>query len=223
MDNSKGSVIGVVAVAIAIAALIFSVTHRGTEVTPPAPADQAVGGERAGLQEFVDGVKAGQLVSKWITAPLPPLTNQVKLYCNTSGRDVFADYGSAIIISSDTASSTSKIHLFATTTSSSIPTTEDFATIAEGKGALLSNVQIATSSTATTTSSVYAAAAKLGNGAVMVPNNSCIWGYLQQDTTAASSLCSSNGKCETATSTNRGFNPVFNVRLETINSNATSL
>lgn len=225
MESSKGTALGVVAVVIAVVAI--TIVLIGGKTSAPAPAqnvDQNAGGERAGLQEFKDGIKAGDLGSKWITKTLPPLTTQVKLYCNTTGRDTILDYGSVLVKTGETASSTSKVSIFATTTTDTIAATNDFATIAEGRRALLQALTISTSTTASSTSSVYAARVNQGNGAVVVANNSCVWGYLQQDTTACSSAGAVAGAaCETATSSNRGFNPIFNIRIHTTDPSATSI
>lgn len=224
MEPSKGTALGVVAVVIAVVAITIALFGGKTTATVPADnADQNVAGERAGFQEFKDGVKSGDLAGKWISKALPPAVNQVKLYCNTSGRDTILDYGSMLVKTGDTASSTFKGSLFATTTTDSIPATEDFATLAEGRGALIQASSIATSTTASTTSSVYAVAIKQGNGAVVVPTNSCVWGYLQQDTTLGSVACAASSKCETATSTNRGFNPIFSIRVHATDPNATGI
>lgn len=203
--------IGVVAVAIAILALGIS-TFGGA----PASQDQNVGGERAGLQEFVDGIKSGDINGKWISKKMDPLSNSVQIYRNTTGHDVIIDLGSANIITGETASSTSKISVFATT-SSSVATWVDFGTLAEGKRALIQGVAIATSSTATSTNSVLSAVQGKGNGFVLVPTDYYVFGVLQQDTTACSIAGAVNGAaCETATSSNRGFNPIFNVHVRSV-------
>lgn len=217
--NSTGKSFGVVAVAIAILALGISV-FGGSGA--PASNSQNVGGERAGLQEFIDGIKAGDLNEKWISKKMEPLSNSVKIYCNTSGHDVIGDFGSALVITGETASSTSKVSLFATT-SASVATWVDFGTLAEGKRALIQAVGIATSTTASSTNSVLSAVQSKGNGAILIPTNSCVFGVLQQDTTSCSIAGAAAGACETATSSVRGFNPIFNLHIRSYSAAAFTL
>jgi len=202
----KGSIGVAIAVVISVVALICSFAFKGGST----PSDN-VSGERAGLQEFQDGIKAGDVNAKWVSRTLAPNTNSVLLYANTTGKDVIVDYGEINVITGETASSTGKISLFATTTSS-IPTGVDFSTLAgnAGKNILINSVILATSTTATTTSSVYAATAGKGNGSIIVPDGSYLFGLLQQNTVGC---LGATGLCEVATSSNRGFNPVFNVRI----------
>jgi hypothetical protein len=211
----RQSLIAGIALVVAVLALVLVVLlalHSG----------KSLGGERAGLQEFIDGIKSGDLPSKYVSKKLEPQQNSVKLYCNTSGRDVIADYGSVVIPTGETASSSANVSLFASS-SPSIPATQDFAALAEGRRALIQTVGIATSTTASTTNSTLAAVQAKGNGAVLVANNSCLYGYLQQNTTGCSIAGAAAGVCETATSTNRGTNPIFNVRIHGVSSGATSL
>ena len=198
------------AVVLSVAALFIAVSS-GAPVT-----DGNFAGNRAGLQEFVDGIKAGDLTTKWVGGALPVRSDEMVVYTNRTGRDVYADFASVDVITGETASSTYKISLFATTTTS-IASSMDFGTLAEGKRALIQSLAIATSTTASSTSSVYAAArgASSGNGSVVIPDGSSLLMYLQQDTTAGSITCARNGACETATSSNRGFNPRVKVRLVT--------
>ena len=219
--NSTGTVLGVVAVAIALGAFFFSVLSGPTS----APTNKTVGGERAGLQEFFDGVKSGDIASRWYSAKIGPLANNVKVYCNTSGHDTVATYGAITIPTGDTASSTLNMSLFATSSSNtSVPSTQDFTAIAEGKRAIMQNVQIATSTTASTTDSMLAAAMKVGNGSVLVPSDSCVFAYLQQDIAKCSiaGAAASPAVCGTATSSDRGFNPIANVLIRSISADRPS-
>ncbi len=161
---------------------------------------------------YVKGLKIGDATQTTVVRQLPVGQNTVLLYTNNTNFDVYVDYGEANILTGDTASSTSKISLFATT-SSSISTVNNFATLVTGNtGAktLIDSVLIATSSTATTTSSVYASKANAGNGAILVPSGYSVWGMLQQNTTGCLGAV---GLCETSTSTRRGFNPVFMIKV----------
>lgn len=182
----------------------------------PVPSDEGnVGGQRAGIQEFVDGIKPGNVTIKTFSATMPAQANEVAIYTNRSGHDVFILNASADIRTGSTASSTSKVSVFATTSSATaVPVWADFGTLAEGKRAMIQAVGIATSSTATTTNSVLAAVQAKGVGSVLVPHGSTVFGFLQQDTTGCSIAGAAAGVCETATSTNRGFNPWFRITVQ---------
>lgn len=176
--------------------------------------DQNTGYSQTNIGEFSEGIKNGDLAERWISKTMISGTNSVALYTNRSGRDAYVYVASVNVPTGQTASSTSNVFLFATT-STSIGVAQDFVGLGgtSGKAFLINGVTIATTSTATTTSSVYAAVAQKGNGAIVVPDGSTVFGYLQQNTTLANSACSALGLCETATSTNRGFNPVFNIKV----------
>ena len=210
MENKK--FVGVVVVAAIIGAYFIGGTgERVTVIERQAPAEN-VGGQRGGLQEFSEGVTIDNVTIRHAEAKLPVGQDYVVVWYNNLGKDVIANYGEAIVTSAETASSTSKISLFATT-SSTVNDSVDFGTLAEGKRALIQAVNISTSTTATTTSSTYAMAAGKGNGSVLVAAGSYLMGYLQKDTAASTGCGALTGLCETATSSNRGFNPVFRVRL----------
>lgn len=201
--TSIGVVLGVVvAVAIALLALGMVLFGGNSGQTP-------VGGERAGLQEFNDGIKAGDLASKFVSKKLEPLQNSAKLYCNTTGKDLMLEYGEVVITTGETASTTYLGSIFATT-STSIAAAQDYLAPAFSKQMLLST-KIATSTTASTTNSIMSNRIGQGVGSVLVANNACVFGYLQN--VEASGPACSGGLCETATSSNRGFNPIFNIRI----------
>lgn len=212
METSNGKTLGVVAVAIAVIALTFSLFNGTSPAPAPSPTNSDnVGGERAGLQEFFDGVKAGNIGSKWIGKTLPPLANAVLLYRNTSGKDVIIDYGEVNVLTSQTASTSYRVHIFATTSSSIVAST-DYTALAEGRRSLI-GVTLATSTTATTTNSVSSAIIGRGNGAVLVASDSYVFGYIQNLPLEGGGPLCTGAACETATSSNRGFNPVFNIRI----------
>lgn len=209
MNETKNSNIGVVvAVVISLFSFFFAVFGGGSGEIQII--NDKTAGERAGLQEFIDGIKAGDVNAKWVSKTLPAQTNSVLLYKNTTGKDVIVDYGEVNVVTGETASSTYKVAVFATT-STSVPTNADFAALTGNtrKLSLIDGVTLATSTTATTTSSTYASSAGLGNGAIIIPNGSSLFGFIQQTFTTP---CTGS-QCETATSSNRGFNPVFNVRV----------
>ncbi len=164
---------------------------------------------------YTKGLKIGDGTQTTVYKALPVGQNKVLLYTNSTGRDVYVDYGEANILTGDTASSTSKISIFATT-STSIATVNDFATLVTGntpRKTLIDAVLIATSSTATTTNSVYASKANAGAGAIVVPDGYSVWGMLQQNTAVTTGCSGATGLCESATSTRRGFNPVFFIKI----------
>ena len=167
MDYSNGKTVGVVAVAIAILAL--GISFFGGSSQP----SQNVGGERAGLQEFIDGIKAGDINAKWVSAKLPTQENSVLIYANRTGHDVIADFGSMTIVTGETASSTYDVSIFATT-SSSIAASNNFADFGD-KSCADTAATVATSSTATTTNSINSAALGQGIGAIVVPTGSFIF------------------------------------------------
>lgn len=167
------------------------------------------------------GTKSGDAIEKTISKAFPVAGNSVMLYHNTSGRDVLVDFGSITIPTGETASTTYQMSVFATT-SSAIPASQDYTALAEARR-LLIGTSVATSSTATSTNSVYAAKANNGNGAILVPNNSYVFGYLQNLASGGGGKGCSGSVCETATSTNRGTNPIVNIHLLTLTSSATTL
>lgn len=201
-------------------ALVF-VVAVGAYFFPLVPGDKNAGGERAGLQEFIDGIKNGDVATKYVSRKLEPGQTSVKLYCNTSGNDVIADYGSITIPTGETASTTYQYSMFASSTSA-IPASQDYTALAEVRR-LLIGTSIATSSTATTTSSTYARSAGQGNGAVLVANNSCLYGYLQNLASGGGGAGCTGATCETATSTNRGTNPIFDARIHSLRQDSKAL
>ncbi len=216
MDTENKSGLAGIAVVVLVAAAVigaFFLGHR--QAAPATETTDELAGQRAGLQEFNDGIKAGDQLTKWVSGKIPPGSNYVKVYTNTSGRDVYADAGSIDIVTGETASSTVDLAMFASTTSA-IPATQDFTALAEGKRALIQGVAVATSSTATSTNSTLAAVQGKGAGRIVIPNNSSLYVYMQQNTTRCSIAGAVSGAaCETATSSNRGFNPVYQLRLST--------
>lgn len=190
-----------IAVVISIASLITAFSGGNSA---------GLGGERAGLQNFIDGIKAGSISIKWVSGKLAPGADDQVIYTNRTGRDVYADFGSVDVLTGETASTTFKVSIFATTTTS-VPVTQDYTALAEGARALIQSYTFATSTTATTTSSVRAAVEGKGNGSIVIPDGSSLMLYMQQ---TYGNVCT-GAVCETATSTNRGFNPKYKVRLDT--------
>lgn len=207
--NQKYVVVSLVAVAVVV--LLFLGFHHSA---PQAP---ATGLTQADLGQFPEGIKNGDQFERWETATLPAGSAAVPIFTNRSGRDVEAFFGSVDIPTGQTASSTSLVSIFATT-STSIASTYDFLSstgLAAFKSILISQIVIATSSTATTTNSVLSVVQGKGNGSIVVPDGQTVFGYLQQNRATGNGCFNGaqTGLCESATSSNRGFNPVFNVKV----------
>lgn len=212
MSTSTKGILGLV-VAVATIIVIAGLS-RGDETPPTAyvPSERA-GGQRAGEQQFIDGIDVGGELERWYVGKLDPLSNSKRIFTNTSGKDVIAYYGDITISTGQVASSTYDVSIFASTTSA-IPATQNFSALSEGKRALIQSDIIATSTTASTTSSVYASVIGKGRGAVLVPDGSTLWLYLQQNTTRCSIAGAVSGAaCETATSSARGINPEYRVKV----------
>lgn len=138
---------------------------------------------------------------------------RIDYWQNTTGATVYvsnAVYG----WTSGTASSTYQHNLFATTTSpTTIASLYSYTAMTEainGISTFLSrDHQIATSTTATTTSSVLRLTAGRGSGMVAVPNNGYLIYMMQNIASGGGGPLCSGSVCETATSSNRGFNPFW--------------
>jgi hypothetical protein len=218
MNKTFGWIIGIVAAT----ALFLSISALvGSNQSAVVPAVQiptlsqllgAAGDIVTNVVNFTRGVKLGDISQVWISKTLEAGSNQVVLYRNQTGRDQWVGYGDITVKSSDTASSTSKVYIIATTTSS-VGVWADFGTIIVRKDSLINGALFATSTTASTTSSVQAAVNGRGNGSILVPDGSYLIGYLQQNIDTITGCRGAVGLCESATSTRRGFNPVFTVRL----------
>lgn len=218
MENTKSIVTAIV---IGIALIVSSVVVGTSFPSQPASDrvatvenDTDLAGQRAGLQEFINGIYLGNKDShagenvEWYTNSIPVGSDSVKLFTNDTGKTLFADFG-AFENSSGTASSSYKVNLFATT-STSVPASHwDVAVVATSTG-LLRNITIATSTTATTTNSVQAAALGAGNGGVIIPPNWSVFGFIQPFNAIAGVVA---GQGEFATSSLRGFAPNFTVRI----------
>lgn len=193
---------------VALIALIFAIGsyfHIGQALG-------AAGDIVTNIVTYTKGIKMGDQTSTWYSKTVQPGTNQILLYTNTSNRDVYADYGEVDVLTGQTASSTFKLSLVATS-STSISSVLDFSTVANDSRALIASSLVATSSTATSTSSVYAAAKSFGAGSVIIPSGSSLIGYIQQNTAAVTGCNGAVGLCEAATSTKRGVDPVFKARI----------
>lgn len=205
-----GVVVAIISLVLSVSALVGG-NQSAAPVKVPTLTEMlgAAGDIVTNVVSFTKGVKLGDTTQTWVSKQLEVGSNQVLLYTNRTGSDVEIGYGDVLVKTGDTASSTTLVNIFATTTSS-VPTWADFGTLAEGKRALIQAMPVATSTTASTTSSIAAAIQAKGNGTIVVPDGFNVFGYLKQNTTGCQGAV---GVCEAATSTRRGFNPVFTVRI----------
>ncbi len=164
------------------------------------------------IVQFTQGIKLGTTRETIVSKAVPAGSNQVILFTNSTGRDVYASAADMTINTGDTASSSVKFYIVSTTTSS-IGAWADFATLPLLKGSLIHGMAVATSSTATTTSSVLAAVTGKGNGGVIIPDGASLIAYIQQNIDTLLGCRGAVGLCEAATSTRRGFNPVATAKL----------
>lgn len=155
---------------------------------------------------FTNGADFGLLpvTVNWTGGKIAAKSNTA-FWKNTTGMVQYVDYGE---VSTDgTASSTYKVYAVATT--SAISTLYDsVATPTSTEGKMLINAfTIATSSIATTTTSIDKAPA---GKTIRVPDGYQVNIYLVNSDTGCASQGS--GVCETATSSNRGFNLPWRLR-----------
>ncbi len=163
----------------------------------PAPQSHSTGAvvNNSGSQ-FTNGASFGPtgINTNWAGDKIYAKTNQAS-WLNNTGMTQYVDL---LDVSTDgTASSTFKI--FAVATTSALTTLYDFTAPAGGLLAI-NGFSFSTSTTATTTSSIDKA---IAGHVIRVPDGSRINIYLQA---VDNRLCPATGLCETATSTNRGFN-----------------
>ncbi len=218
MSKKFGRTIGIVAVLalfLSLSALVGG-NQSAKAVVPVAKSLSellgAAGDIVTNVVQFTQGIKLGETRETIVSKTIPAGANQVVLYTNNTGRDVFASNADMSVKTSETASSTFKFYIVSTTTSS-VGAWADFGTVVLLKGSLINGFGVSTSSTATTTTSVLAAAKGIGNGGVLIPDGASLIAYLQQNIDVITGCRGAVGLCEAATSTRRGFNPVATVKL----------
>jgi hypothetical protein len=202
--NIKNIVLGGLVVLLALLLGFFA---SKSFVPAPAPAGnvlQPSGPTHYQTESFTQGLITTEAqfnngpVEGYRLLPIAAGSNQT-CWRNTSGGTILVDKG-FFGFQSGTASSTFAGNVFATT-SASVPSSNSYIALAPSvANTIIKGTIIATSSTATSTTSVLPAA-------VVVANGSYVCAYMQQNTTYTSVECTNAGLCETATSTNRGFNP----------------
>lgn len=174
-------------------------------VSPQAPAPQGVVDVRNSGSTFTTGADFGgptPVTVNYAGDKFYPRQNQAS-WRNTTGQTQYVDL--AEISTDGTASSTYKFYAYATT--SPARTIFDWVAPTSANRMLINGQQIATSSVATTTSSESIQNAALG--VIQVPDGS----YVNLLFTAVdNNLCAAAKRCETATSTNRGFNAYWRLR-----------
>ncbi len=187
-------------------ALVVGLCALGQRQAPaPQPLSTGAVVNNSGSQ-FTNGASFGNgqggvgVSVNWAGDKIYPKSNQASWYNNTG----MTQYVDLTEVSTDgTASSTFK--LYAIATSSALNVIYDFFTPTGGLMAI-DGFSFATSTTATTTSSIE----KARNGKVIrVPDGWRINFYLQA---VDNRTCPTTGLCETATSTNRGFNMFWRLR-----------
>lgn len=214
--NSIKSIVVSVVVAVVLAVIIAVPIARHFSTSPASTPTENVGGASFGgggnvtgnIDSYTNGVMfGGNLVNRWVTGTLGAGQNQGN-WRNTTGRVVYADLGEfSTVGTSSTAltatASSSFEFFFATSTTATLASdyTNPF-------GNLLNGSVIATSSPATTTSSLDFA--RLGYKVIPIQSNEYLIFTMQQ---LSASGCSIGGACEPATSTNRGFNVDWRARL----------
>lgn len=192
MTTSKVVLVsGVVALAVAVAAF-FGLSHA-----IPASAPSA-GYTQSNLGEFPEGAKLGDAGVRNVAISIPAGSDQFA-YHNTSGR---TQYVSVPALSTTGTASTT----FTVTAGTSTAATFNGFTVQSGAQSVkaLLNAFIATSSVATTTNSLQGPGAQTGQGAgvIALPDG----GYLNVGIYQTYATQCTGSVCETATSTNRGFN-----------------
>lgn len=167
------------------------------------------GGDVRNVGEFApNGIGFGNLPVTWSSEGGKILAkSNTAFWKNVTGKTQYVDY---VEVSTDNfASSSMKIYAFSTSTA--VRTLYDFVAPAQQATTtlLINAFTIATSSQATTTTNIDKA---FSGKTAIVPNNSLIVIQMQ---TANGAVCASSGSgiCESATSTNRGFNLQWRIRF----------
>lgn len=194
MKTSSKIIVGVVALAVAVFALLgFLSSHSGTPATDNGP---SAGFSQSNPGQFEEGAQIGSVGDRYYSGTLSASQFQDQgSYHNTSGRDQFVKM--LILHTTGTASSTQTL----TAGTSTSATFNGFSVPSTVKSFL--NVTVATSTVATTTNSIQGIGAPSGDGAGVVrlaDGDYFNFGLYQTYGTKCT-----GSVCETATSTNRGF------------------
>lgn len=199
MTQGKAIVAGV----LVLVALVAGFLVRGIV---SAPADTTVSGVQETRDWYPNGVSSGPtpyaVAENWAVRDIGASADQAVLLTNSTSQDMYVDYAElelkANADGTRTASSTVNVRLFATSTTE-VPNSHDYTAIAADKYQLVVGTW-ATSTTATTTNSV-GTTAQGGQGSIRLPAGWSLIAYINR---ATNGVCTT-GACETATSTNRGY------------------
>lgn len=207
--NKKPIVISVVSLVVALIAVFIGFAAYDQVAAP------ALAGVYAN-QNVASGAGAGidfgplPVNVNWYGGKIGPKANTA-FYHNVSGGPQYVDY--AEISTDNIASSSFKIYGFSTTTAPR--TLYDFVAPAQGATTtlLINGFTFATTTTATTTTSddSKGGGGSFSGSTAFVPNN----GYFifQLQSLGIACVSQPNGTCDSATSTNRGFNLQWRVQV----------
>lgn len=192
-NNIVGKVVGGVLVLAALAIGAWVGMHRSANVS-------AVVVDR---DWYTTGIKIGDTAESWATKTIGQGVDEVIVLRNDTSRPMYVDYGHLELIANaagiQSASSTMNVRMFATSTTEALANSLDYTTVVPDKYLLVTGTW-ATSTTATTTNSVGTVSAG-GQGSIMLPAGWALVAYVNRSTNG---VCNT-GACETATSSNRGF------------------
>lgn len=211
MTTAQKIINGLLAFGLVVVAVLASA--RPQEAPAPAPAAGATGGIYQALPwTFGNGIKLGDVNTNWLPTQTITAGQSQVAYTNRTGRPIIVDYGEIQQIANaggiNVASSTFRVTMFATTTTT-VPASHDFTAVSASTSALVVGVW-ATSTTATTTNSVGTVPLG-GQGTILLPADWTLITYLQRNTTLCGAVAAT--VCEAATSTNRGFDVKVRVRV----------
>ena len=206
MSNYKDKA-GVVALVVAILAIGISFFGGDTKTTETVREVELAGSSSFDVFEFQNGEgTVSDYYLDQITMTLGNATDTAWIQ-NLSGGTVYLR--DPLLLSGNTASSTYRLRIIATTTPF-VPNSFDYVDFTQS-GTTLVEAQIATSTTGTTTTGIITATSGNGGvGSIAVLNKQYVLLYMQA---VADVSCAPAIACETATSTNRGITPsaVFEV------------
>lgn len=186
---------------VSVVALVVGLINLFSNHTPQAPTPGGVVNVVNGGSTFTNGADFGgpaPVTMNWAGDKIRAKSNQA-FWRNTTGMTQYVDL--AEFSTDGTASSTYKVYAGTTTSATAL---NDFS--APALPALINGFLLATSSLATTTSNInYARASSV----VQVPDGKYVYFQFQA---VDDRNCPATKLCETATSTNRGFNGQWRLR-----------
>lgn len=194
MKNVSTMIVGIVVVAVC--AMLYLMSGSESPSTyDGSNSSQNTGGQRAGLQEYSDGIKLGDVTTTWKRVVIPSGSNQAAWY-NNLGKTVFVTPDN-VMIGFPSGTATSTLVLYVGTSTSS--TFTDYARPSVAT-LLVDGALVATSTSAGTTGIYKMGTTSVAANVFAVPAG----GYLVFDVQERFA-CKSDGSCNTATSSNRGI------------------